>query len=32
MRTTHYMYAKHLESIGDVAHAIQEYEASENHK
>jgi intraflagellar transport protein 140 len=32
LRTTHYQYAKHLESLGDTANAIKNYEKSETHR
>jgi intraflagellar transport protein 140 len=32
LKTTHYLYAKHLESTGDTAAAIKNYEKSETHK
>eukprot|EP00698_Gefionella_okellyi_P002980 TRINITY_DN12813_c0_g1_i1.p1 TRINITY_DN12813_c0_g1~~TRINITY_DN12813_c0_g1_i1.p1 ORF type:complete len:1394 (-),score=371.65 TRINITY_DN12813_c0_g1_i1:33-4172(-) len=32
LRTTHFSHAKHLESIGDVTHAIKEYELAEAHR
>eukprot|EP00741_Cyanophora_paradoxa_P007333 tig00001107_g7093.t1 len=32
LRTTHYNFAKYLESIGETAKAIKEYQISENHR
>lgn len=31
LRTTHYLYARHLESIGDIKGAIKHYEKSKTH-
>eukprot|EP00736_Rhodelphis_marinus_P013329 Rmarinus@m.1241 len=32
LRTTHYRYAKDLESVGDMSNAIQHYELSQTHR
>jgi intraflagellar transport protein 140 len=32
LRTTHYAYAKHLESIGETSNAIKHYERSDTHR
>ena len=32
LKTTHYLYAKHLESVGDTAGAIKHYELADTHR
>ena len=32
LKSTHYLYAKHLESVGDTAGAIKHYELSDTHR